>query len=368
MEWNIQSSGTRCLGHFFFSNSSFPCPVFLWEVGCGRSFCHKFCLLSDYTLRILMRASSWWRRAAASSLYVSWRHSRWTVRLCSSPSASAYMPASLIVSLSVSQCSMLKFRWELADFFVSNSTAPHTQRVELIVVDRGWPVTSLQTEHSTLAQAPPYGEEKYVCWLLWWRRAWRCGVCLLTWLKLAESLSSHTQSKCSTNSLMVELFLTAAVRVIRSVAVTWFRTTVSGNFSWSANESTSPPQASCAQKKHTRRRSCGMWESRRWGSCSHWVEVREEDKMVFLLQETGQELEHHMRVSVFARMIVKRLLQKAWSSPHAQKRVPPRPPCGGSHTPSSEFFSARKKAARNSWKVRCWKEYCLTSVRLSPAE
>ena len=56
-------------------------------------------------------------------------------------------------------------------------------------------------------------------------------VCLLTRLILVLSLSSHIQSKRSTNSLMVELFLTAAVRVARSVAVTWFRTTVSGNFS-----------------------------------------------------------------------------------------------------------------------------------------
>ena len=34
-----------------------------------------------------------------------------------------------------SQCSMLKFRWELTHFRVSNSTVPHTQRVKSIVDD-----------------------------------------------------------------------------------------------------------------------------------------------------------------------------------------------------------------------------------------
>ena len=48
-------------------------------------------------------------------------------------------------------------------------------------------------------------------------------VCLLTRLTLAESLSSLTESNHSSKSLMVELFLTAAVRIVKSVAVTWRR-------------------------------------------------------------------------------------------------------------------------------------------------
>ena len=174
---------------------------------------------------------------------------------CISECIHACITNHVAIQVKQNQCSMLKFRWELTHFRVSNSTVPHTQRVKSIV--------KLTTR---LASDFPSKREYFGPSTTTWRREGclltavvreviALRVCLLTRLTLAESLSSLTQSKYSSKSLMVELFLTAAVRIVRSVAVTWYRRTVLGNFSWSGNESTSPPQASCAQSKHTRRRS-----------------------------------------------------------------------------------------------------------------